>query len=399
MIKFDYQDKELCLFDGESSIPLSSYCLDREEAFYLYYLKDFEERARFYKSCFHSEDTIHFAMKSNSHPEYLKAAVKAGLGVDLVSGGELKKAKLAGFDPKKMIFSGVGKSRPDIELALRESIGQLNVESPMELVRIGEVAKALNVKAKVALRYNPNVSADTHPYIRTGFKENKFGLDESFLPELSAILDQFKNEISLVGMTLHIGSQILNVDSLVEAVEKTIPVYKYFFELGHRLETFDIGGGLGIDYENNPSKEEYARIAEFSERVRPILKPLGCRILCEPGRFLTARSGMLFARVEYVKQTPYKNFIIVNSGMHHLLRPSLYRAYHRILPLKEKVAPHIVCDVVGPVCESSDVLGYDRRLSLPDAGDWLVVLDTGAYGAVMSSDYNSFSRAEELFIR
>lgn len=399
MIRFEYQDKELCLRDGEKTISLKTYCLDRENAFYLYYLKDFEERALFYRDCFRLEDRIHFAMKSNSHPKYLEAAVKSGLGVDLVSGGELRKAKSAGFDPKKMIFSGVGKSRSDIELALSESIGQLNVESPMELERIGEVARSLKTKARVALRYNPNVSADTHPYIRTGFKENKFGLDESFLPELSQILNRYKDELRLVGMTLHIGSQILNVDSLVEAVEKTIPVYKYFLALGHQLETFDVGGGLGIDYENNPSIKEYDRIKDFSERVIPILNPLGCRILCEPGRFLTARSGMLFTKVEYVKRTPYKNFVIVNSGMHHLLRPSLYRAHHRILPLREKESPLFVCDVVGPVCESSDVMGYDRSIPIPEPGDWLVALDVGAYGAVMSSDYNSFPTPEECFIK
>ncbi len=399
MTEFVYQKGELYLNSSGQSHRIRSFCENRENAFYLYNLVDFKERAEFYKSCFRKQDGIHFAIKSNSHAKYLKAAREAGLGVDLVSGGELKKALDAGFPPERMIFSGVGKSKQDIELALKNPIGQINVESPMELMRIGSLAKSLNKTARVAFRYNPNVSADTHPYIRTGFKENKFGMDESFLPELTSILDQFKDHLKLVGMTLHIGSQLLNVDSLVEAVEKTIPVYKYFEELGHGLETFDIGGGLGIDYENDPSQLEFDRVKEFAKRAIRLLEPLGCRILCEPGRFLVARSGILLTQVEYLKQTPYKNFVIVNTGMHHLLRPSLYKAFHRILPLETiENEEQILCDVVGPVCESSDVLGYDRRLPVLKPGDWLAVLDTGAYGAVMSSHYNSFPSPDEVFI-
>lgn len=399
MIRFVYLKGELHLQDGKRSIPLSRYCKGREEAFYLYDLEDFSHRAHFYKSCFRKEDTVHFAMKSNSHPRYLKAAKEAGLGVDLVSGGELQKALEAGFERDQLIFSGVGKSEKDLTLALDEPISQINVESPMELSRIANLAKKMNKKARVAFRYNPNVSADTHPYIRTGFRENKFGMDESFLPELTSILEQNESSLQLVGMTLHIGSQILSVDSLVEAVEKTIPVYKYFKDLGCPLETFDIGGGLGIDYENDATEEEFQRVKAFADRVIPLLEPLGCRILCEPGRFLSARSGMLLTQVEYIKQTPYKNFVIVNTGMHHLLRPSLYKAYHRILPLRShEGAPQQVCDVVGPVCESSDVLGYDRNLPKLESGDWLVILDAGAYGAVMSSSYNSFPAPEEVFL-
>jgi diaminopimelate decarboxylase len=399
MIQFVYIKDKLHLKDGSELKDLSQYVKGKEDAFYLYYLKDFSDRAKFYKSCFRPQDSIHFAMKSNSHPNFLKAARQQGLCLDLVSGGELRKALDAGFKRDQLIFSGVGKSKKDIEFALQDPISQINVESPMELRRIGEIAKRLNQTARVALRYNPNVSADTHPYIRTGFKENKFGMDESFIPELSNILSEFSSNLKMVGMTLHIGSQILSVDSLVEAVEKTIPVFKYFQEQGHPLETFDIGGGVGIDYQNDPTTKEFDRIQQFASRVIPLIEPLGCRIICEPGRFLAARSGMLLTQVEYVKRTPYKNFVIVNSGMHHLMRPSLYKAYHRTFPLiQNEDEAQFVCDIVGPVCESSDVIGYDRRMTVPKSGDWLVVLDTGAYGAVMSSSYNSFPAAEEIFI-
>jgi len=400
MMQFAYKGEELCLQDASSTWRLSEFCKNKDQAFYLYHLEHFKQRAAFYRACLSAKDRVHFAMKANSHPRVLKAAREAGLGLDLVSGGELEKAFAAGFAPDQVIFSGVGKSSADLKAALKEPISQINVESPMELERIAGIAKEMNRTARVAFRYNPNVSADTHPYIRTGFKENKFGMDESFLPELTRILQKHPKHLKLVGLSLHIGSQILNVDSLVEAVEKTLPVFNYFKGLGQPLESFDVGGGVGISYEKDEDQKEYDRVKEFFRRVHPLLDPLGVRVFCEPGRFLIARAGMLFTQVEYVKRTPYKNFVIVNTGMHHLMRPSLYKAYHRILPLHQPVAgaSPFLCDVVGPVCESSDVLGYDRSLPRLNSGDWLVVLDVGAYGAVMASDYNSFPRPPEFFI-
>ncbi len=398
--RFYYKGEDLFLARSSQDLELKKFADGHEQAFYLYDLEPFEERAQHYISCFGPEARIHYAMKANSHPEILKRARDLGLGVDLVSGGELQKALNAGFSREQMIFSGVGKSKKDLELALQDPISQINVESPMELDRIGEIAKSLKKCARVAFRYNPNVNADTHPYIRTGFKENKFGMDESFLPELTDLLKRHGENVRLVGLTLHIGSQLLNVDSSVEAVEKTIPVYRYFNDLGHKLESFDVGGGLGIDYHSDNYESEFQRVEEFARRVRPQLKSLGCRIFAEPGRFLVARSGILLAQVEYIKKTAYKNFVILNTGMHHLMRPSLYKAYHRILPLKKRAeSSSFLCDVVGPVCESSDVLGYDVSLEgEPQQGDWLAILDTGAYGAVMASSYNSFSRELEVCI-
>lgn len=400
MIEFAYDQGELFLKFQGRQWSLQEICASREQAFYLYFLGDFVERAQFYKSCFRQQDKIHFAMKSNSHPRFLEKAKELGLGADLVSGGELEKALQAGFSPEDLIFSGVGKSKTDIEQALSHSISQINVESPMELARIGEIARKMNKVARVAFRYNPNVSAETHPYIRTGFRENKFGMDESFLPELTALLNEYSSSVQLVGVTLHIGSQITNVDSLVEAVEKTIPVFKYFQNLGHPLESFDVGGGIGINYESDANPQELGRLVQFSNSVKRHLEPLGCRIYCEPGRFLVARCGVLLTQVEYVKRTPYKNFVIVNTGMHHLMRPSLYKAHHRILPVQtpDEEVGGMVCDVVGPVCESSDVLGYDRNLPVIEPGQWLAIMDVGAYGAVMSSSYNSFPPPEEVFL-
>lgn len=404
MIKFEYKDQKLHLtdvVDGKvaKSVDLSKWTEGRDNAFYLYYLPEFERRCKAYKDSFRPQDKVHFAIKCNSHPKVLETARQQGLGIDLVSGGELKKALDAKFKPEDLIFSGVAKSKEDLGLAITQGVAQINVESPQELKRIIEVARSLKKTARVAFRFNPDVSVDTHPYIRTGFRDNKFGMDESFFPELTDDLRKAGSAVDLVGITLHIGSQIRNVESFVEAVEKSISPFKYLSSLGFKLSTFDIGGGLGIDYENDPSEAEFQTLTDFSRKARALLEPLGVRILSEPGRFLVARSGYLLTQVQYIKKTQFKNFVIVNTGMHHLMRPSLYRAYHRILPLKERIEnPKRLLDVVGPVCESSDVVGYDRVFHEPVSGDWLAVLDTGAYGAVMSSSYNAFPPAEEFFI-
>ncbi len=335
---------------------------------------------------------VHYAMKANSHPELLKILKAQALGVDVVSGGELKIALENGFSPEKIIFSGVGKTKAEIEFALKTKIKQLNVESLPELERIG----SLGIQAAVVFRLNPNVDAKTHPYISTGFKENKFGIDESQIPEFLACLKKYPT-LELKGISSHIGSQIADLAVISEAIKKMRKLFDSIQEAGFKLSVFDVGGGVGIDYAKDASSD-LERIANYGKILSEDLKGLNAEIQMEPGRILVARSAVLLTQVQYIKKTPHKNFVICDSGMNHLMRPALYQAEHRILQAQKKNGSELLADVVGPVCESSDVMGKNRSFVGLSEGDWLAIADTGAYGASMMSDYNAFPRAEEIFI-
>jgi diaminopimelate decarboxylase len=333
-------------------------------------------------------------MKANSNRQILKLFKKEGLGVDVVSAGEIKRALECGFKGDDIIFSGVAKTADEIRFALKTRIDIFNVESPQELERIGAIAKKSKSQTQVSFRLNPNVDPKTHPYITTGFRQNKFGMDHSFLPELLRILARYPNALKLVGLDFHIGSQLTDLKPLVEATEKTIKIFRDLRAQGFPLRYFDIGGGLGISY--NGEKTINAR--EYGRRVEKLLAPLDCEILTEPGRFLVGDAGVLLTRVEYIKKTPYKTFVVVDTGMHHLLRPALYGAKHRILPVTKSGERLMTVDVVGPICESSDSLGSNRKMPLPDQGDILAIMDAGAYGYVMASDYNLKEWPEEILI-
>lgn len=365
---------------------------------YVYDLDAMVSKLRELKEAFNGQAEIHYATKANANVSVLKAFKKEKIGVDTVSWGEAQAAVDAGFSHKDIIFSGVAKSREEIEKAVRYQIKQINVESPQELIRIGEVAKKLKKKAFVAFRMNPNVNPGTHPYITTGFRENKFGMDSSFIPELRGILTKYKKYLVLKGLTIHIGSQILELGSLKEAIQKTIPYYLDFKNSGYPLETFDIGGGVGIPYDG---KEE-VDIKAYGKEVLALLKPLECRILTEPGRILVGPYGVLLTEIQYIKETPFKKFAIVNTGMNHLLRPALYGAVHRILPVnnlaKRSGEKSELYDIVGPICESSDFLGKDRYLPTLKQGDVLAILDAGAYGYSMASFYNHHRLPKEIII-
>lgn len=386
-------------FGEEALVPLPSLLKGREEPFYLYDLDGMRTRVRALAKAYPKLE-IHYAMKANSAPKILGVFREEGTGVDVVSGGEIECAFRAGFEPKDVIFSGVGKTKRELGLAIGRGIKQINVESPAELRRIVELSRALGKKPRVAFRMNPDVDAKTHPYITTGFRENKFGMGEHFVEELLEILKSAQGVVEPVGLTLHIGSQLRDLKPIEDAIRITRGVFERFRAAGVRLESIDVGGGLGIPYtdEHRIPSLDLSLIAQYGEMLSRALSGFSGRVLCEPGRILVGSSGALLGEVQYVKETPFRNFLILNTGMHHLIRPSLYQAFHRILPVAENpLRRKMVYDVVGPICESSDVLGKQREMSEVQAGEWLAIADAGAYGRAMASTYNEHEFAEELF--
>jgi diaminopimelate decarboxylase len=366
---------------------------------YIYDLDALEKRYRAFVDAFgDTRFAIHYALKANSNEVILRRLAKWGAGVDTVSGGEIHLALAAGIPPERIIFSGVGKTREEIKIALAHNIKQINIESPAELLRVEELASEFNCTCNVALRINPNVNPQTHPYITTGFKENKFGMDDSFLPELRKILIRSKSHLKLVGLTMHIGSQLLELDALEEAIEKTALLFKGLQAEGFALDRLDIGGGLGIDYSSGNETTELERIRDYGKLARRILQPLGCEIELEPGRIIVARIGLLIGEVQYIKPIEGKTFAILNTGMHHLLRPALYQAQHRILPLQIQSQTKMNYSVVGPICESSDIISQDIELPELKSGDYLAIADAGAYGFTMASRYNAHDLPIEVAV-
>ncbi len=396
---FIYKNNTLCVQTKDQVKPIAEVIGTYEKPTYVYDLNEMLRRIGALKEAFKDQASIHYAMKANHNPEILKTFASLGIGADTVSGGEIDLALAAGFKAKNLVFSGVGKTLKEIRKAVDLGIKQINVESPAELRRIGECAKEKNKTVTVAFRMNPDVNPETHPYIKTGFRDNKFGMDQSFMPELENILDEFKDHLSLVGLTIHIGSQLQQTHEFVEAINKTRTVWDYFKNKGYQLKTMDIGGGLGLDYKSENTEKDYELIAQYGKVVLEALKPFEAEVLIEPGRIITARAGILVAQVQYIKCSPYKNFVIVDTGMHHLLRPSLYQAYHRIEPLNLKSdKKNILYDVVGPICESSDVLGFDRLFPSVQQDDLMVIFDAGAYGYSMANSYNCHSFPEEIIV-
>ena len=380
---------------------LRDLCLQRSEPFYVYDLSHIQRRVRSFKAAFTLPKLrMFYAVKANAHPQILRLIQQEGCGVDVVSGGEIRLALDNGFRGEDIIFSGVGKTEKELVYALSNGIHQINVESIPELERVARLAAGLGIQAAVALRLNPHVNPQTHPYITTGLRENKFGIDVAELPTLERILESQASRLFLRGLTLHIGSQLLDVAPLQEAIEKILPLYESLQRKGFAMTSLDVGGGLGIDYLQGDEAVEHKLLADYgrvvSQLVTPLVEKTGAGVYFEPGRFLVAHAGVLLAQVQYVKRTPYKNFLIVNTGMHHLMRPSLYQAFHRILPVTEAGDEFELYDVVGPICESADVVGRDRRLPRMQEGDWIAIADTGAYGRVMASHYNAHELPEEV---
>jgi len=349
-----------------------------------------------------------FAMKSNSNQGVLRALADLGGGFDIVSEGELRRAMAAGADPGKCVFAGVGKTETEIEYALRQGVYSFNAESEPELARINRIAARLKKIAPVSVRVNPNVDAHTHAKITTGTYENKFGIAFEEIEGVYARAAKLKN-LRLRGLQMHIGSQLTSVKPFEEAVRKVLPLVKRLKEK-HGLEFLSIGGGLGIVYDpalasgsadwwkSAPAKNILTP-AVYAARLVPLLQPLGLRILMEPGRFISGNAGILVTRIEYVKRTGKKNFLIVDAAMNDLIRPAFYEAYHEIVPLNQRNGKLISSDVVGPICESGDFFAKDRPLPKVGEGDYLALLSAGAYSFVMASNYNTRSLATEVLVK
>jgi diaminopimelate decarboxylase len=348
-----------------------------------------------------------FATKSNSNLSVLRVLARLGSGFDIVSAGELQRIQAAGGDARKCVFAGVGKTEDEIEFALRQEVYSFNVESEPELERIDQVARRLGKIAPVAVRVNPNVEAGTHKKITTGTYQNKFGVAFDQVEAVYARASRRKN-LRLRGLQMHIGSQITEVSPFEEAVRKVAPLVSKLRQR-HGLEFLSIGGGLGIIYDPalasgggnwwaTPDAKKILTPRSYAERLLPLLLPLGLRILLEPGRFISGNAGVLVTRVEYVKKTGSKNFLIVDAAMNDLIRPAFYDAYHEIVPLRRARRPQIKSDVVGPICESGDFFCQDRPLPQARPGECLALMSAGAYGSVMASNYNTRPLAAEVLV-
>ncbi len=354
------------------------------------------------------EHWLCFAVKSCANLSVLRALAQRGSGFDIVSGGELERVVAAGGDPRRCIFAGVGKTEAEIEYALRKDIYAFNAESEPELERIDRIAAQLRKQAPVAVRVNPNVEAGTHRKITTGTYENKFGVAFEAIEGLYARAAKLKH-LRLRGLQMHIGSQLTAVAPFEQAVRKVLPLARRLKEK-HGIEFFSIGGGLGIVYQpalasgsaawwQTPKARNILTPRKYAARLVPLLRPLGLRILMEPGRFISGNAGVLLTRVEYVKRTGRKNFLIVDAAMNDLIRPAFYEAYHEILPLRRRTGALLSSDVVGPICESGDFFCHDRPLPKVKEGDYLALMSAGAYGSVMGSNYNTRPLAAEVMVK
>jgi diaminopimelate decarboxylase len=392
MHDFQYKGDELYCED----VSVKKIAKEVGTPFYLYSYNTLKNHFRTFDSAFAGiPHLVCFAVKSNSNIAILKIFAEEGGGFDIVSGGELYRVLLAGADPQKIVYAGVGKTREEIRYALKSNILMFNVESTQELFAIDEVAGEIGVKARVALRVNPDIDAKTHPYISTGLKTHKFGMSTKDALEGYRIARSLEN-IEVTGIHKHIGSQITQISPFMDALERIVELIDILKNEDLNIRYLDIGGGLGITYkdESPPHPKELA--AELS----PVLKGIHCTIIFEPGRVIVGNAGMLVTRVLYTKRSEGKTFLIVDAGMNDLVRPSFYGSYHSILPVDKNSNSHkIVADVVGPICESGDFLAKDRVLPELKKESLAAIMSAGAYGFTMSSNYNSRPRVPEILVR
>jgi diaminopimelate decarboxylase len=336
-----------------------------------------------------------YAVKANGNLGVLSLFARLGSGFDIVSGGELYRVLKAGGDPRKVVFSGVGKRDDEIAFALGEGVRALNVESGSELARVSAVARRLGVPAPIALRVNPDVDPKTHPYISTGLRDNKFGVSVAEAKKLYR-LAAADPALDVKGVACHIGSQITSVRPFLDAIDRVLALVSDLGRAGIRVGHVDVGGGLGIRYRDEAPPHPDA----YGAAIREALAGFDGEVLLEPGRVLVGNAGILLTRVLHVKRSGRKTFVVVDAAMNDLVRPSFYDAHHEIEPVgaPRPGASELVADVVGPVCESSDFLARGRRMAEPEAGDLLAVRSAGAYGFAMSSNYNARPRAAELLV-
>jgi len=390
MHHFNFQQNDLYC----ESVPVEKIAAEIGTPFFLYSKATLSHHFKAFDGPFSNIPHIScFAVKSCSNLAILNLFAGLGGGADIVSGGELYRALKAGVAPGKIVYSGVGKTREELEYGLREKILQFNVESEQELVALQEAAARLGLVAPVSFRVNPDVDPKTHAYISTGLAKNKFGIPIETAAEVYGRAMQMEN-IKVQGVSCHIGSQLTDVSPFIESLRKLKVFITTLRRQGISITHLDLGGGLGIQYdeENPPHPEEYARA------IQNEVKDLDCTLIFEPGRVIVGNAGILVTRVHYTKESPTKKFIIVDAGMNDLARPSLYKAYHAIKPVKEYGRPPVIADVVGPICETGDFLARDQEVPACKQGDLLAVMSAGAYGFSMSSNYNSRPRAAEVLV-
>ncbi|MGE3973232.1 MAG: diaminopimelate decarboxylase [Bdellovibrionales bacterium] len=382
------------LHSGDTSLP--KIFAKKKTPFYVYNLDLVETRLNELIEAFTRPIHIHYAMKANGNLSLLQFLKNQDVGLDVVSAGEAKWGMKAGFKPSTIVFSGVGKTVEEIEFALAKKIKVLNVESLPELKRIAQIAKRKKTKASVALRLNPDVEAKTHRHITTGAHYNKFGIEESAIPQALEIIKKNQKYLNLVGLTFHIGSQLLDVKPVSEALRKVKPLFQSLRDQGFALKHLSVGGGLGVPYQPHESPPD---VSSYGRTISELTKDLDCDLQLEPGRFLVAESGLLITEVQYVKKTSHNEFLILDTGMNHLMRPALYEAHHEILPLQETSQKEVNYEVVGPICESTDVFARSRKMKEAKTGDRLAILNTGAYGFSMSNDFNLREKAPEYILK
>ncbi len=390
MANFYYKNEELFCED----VKVEDIANEVGTPFYLYSVKELKDNFKAFDHAFSEiKHLICYACKTNDNLSVLKILAKEGAGADIVSGGELFKVLKAGFSPQKIVFAGVGKTVQEIKSALEADILMFNVESLSELELINKTAKQLNKKARISFRINPNIDPKTHPYISTALAKSKFGVSINQALDAYATASDLGN-VEIIGIQVHLGSQITTVAPFVEALERIIKLISALKDIGIKIKYIDLGGGLGVTYKD----EQPPTPQELAAEIVPLIKTAGCLIIFEPGRYIVATAGVLVTKVLWTKESEVKKFVVVDAAMNDLARPFLYDAHHEIIPLKEDRDKEMIADVVGGVCESTDYFARNRSLPLLEHGDLIALLNAGAYGFVMSSNYNARPRVAEVMV-
>ena len=391
MHHFHYKGKDLYC----EEVPVAQIADAVGTPLYLYSHATLRQHFKAFSDAFRDiKHLICFSMKSNSNLAVLRLFALQGGGVDIVSGGELFRALRAGVDPKKIVYSGVGKTIEDLEYALRSDILMFNLESSQEIAVLSGVAERLKKKATIAIRINPDIDPQTHPYVSTGLRENKFGIDIERSLEDYIFAARLPN-LRVAGVSCHIGSQLTQVSPFVDALKKLKEHIKRLDKEGIGIDFLDLGGGLGITYD----KEQPPHPKEYAAAIKSEMNRLDLTLILEPGRVLVGNAGILVTKVLYEKTTKEKRFIIVDAAMNDLVRPSLYGSFHGIQPLQVKDRKRVIADIVGPICESGDFLAKDREMESFEPGEMIAVMSAGAYGFSMSSNYNSRPRVAEVMVK
>ena len=388
MKSLEYKNDNL-FFDG---IAIEDIAKNIKTPFYIYSEDSIKKNIKDYISGASQKTLFCYSVKANSNLSLLKLIASQGMGFDVVSKGELHRAIKAGANPKRIVYSGVGKTKEEIAYALNNKILCFNVESEEELFAINSQASLMKLKADISIRINPDVNVKTHPYISTGMRESKFGIAYEDAFDIYKKAEQL-DSIKIVGIDFHIGSQIMSIEPYLDSISSVKKLIQKLDTIDIKLSHIDVGGGLGISYKG----EKLVDKSEYVKTIINSLSDLDLNIIFEPGRSIVGDCGILVSQVQYVKESSAKNFLIIDASMSELMRPPLYGAYHEITPTRKSEMPHKVYDVVGPVCESSDFIGKERKLNCK-SGDLLVIQDVGAYGSVLSSNYNTRPRPAEYMI-